>query len=396
MPTDGRPVTPDILVRLQKAALILVWMLIAAGALAALALIRPVVAWLISTFSPFLIALVIAYVFNPIVNVVQKRFKLGRLGGILVVAGIIVAILLLFFAILVPILCDQAIGIVQELKIRAPQWGGWLADRIGGKSEAEYQERIRAWFEGLDLDLRKVIQKISPMVSDIASGSVNAIQGAAAGLGVLFSSVTGFVAALVLILVITFYYLLDFDAIPRLIRQCLPSRIKGRTMEILSKIDATLAGFLRGQMIVCTLIAIIASVGLALIGMWRYAIFVGVLAGAANVIPYLGPIVGATPAVLWALLSPAHPTWTSRLVYTGLTIGLFAAIQTLDGLVFQPRIVGRNSNLHPLLVIAALVVGAQFGLSGMILAVPIACIARVLFLELVWARRPKGTAPIEN
>jgi predicted PurR-regulated permease PerM len=84
------------------------------------------------------------------------------------------------------------------------------------------------------------------------------------------------------------------------------------------------------------------------------------------------------------LLSSSHETWSERFVFSGLVVGLSASIQVLDGFVFQPRIVGKYSNLHPLLVILALTVGASFGLVGMIVALPTMCICRVLFLELCW------------
>ncbi|MBN1867313.1 AI-2E family transporter [Candidatus Sumerlaeota bacterium] len=390
MPPDSPPHPTDQTLRLQKAALILTWMAIGAGALWGLTRLWPVAVWLISTLSPFLIALVVAYIFNPIVNVVQKKFKLGRVGGILAVAAVIVLLMFVFFGFLVPVLYDQAVEIVQGVRAGIPQVLSWVRAAVGGvigdQAAGEYQRKIRIWLDSLDTTLRDLARTTSPMASDIASGGVSALRAAAGGLGAVFSGVAGFVAAFTLILVISFYYLLEFDAIPRLVRRVLPGRIENRTMEILGKIDTALGGFLRGQLIVCTLIAVIASIGLAGIGMWRYAVFVGVLAGAANVIPYLGPAMGAAPALLWALLSPDHPTWISRLVHAAAVIALFGAIQTLDGLVLQPRIVGRNSNLHPLLVIGALVVGAQFGLGGMILAVPVACIGRVLFLELVWNR----------
>jgi len=81
-----------------------------------------------------------------------------------------------------------------------------------------------------------------------------------------------------------------------------------------------------------------------------------------------------------------------------LVVALFALIQALDGFVFQPRIVGKSSNLHPLLVMLALLIGAQFGLGAMIVAVPIACVGQVLFKELVWTPycRRKHTARAEQ
>ena len=155
-------------------------------------------------------------------------------------------------------------------------------------------------------------------------------------------------------------------------------------MDIMHKMDKALGGFLRGQLTVCCLVALSATIGLSLVGMWQYALLVGVLAGAFNIIPYLGPVMGLTPALLWALIEPSHETWEERALRAGLGLIVFVVIQMMEGFIFQPKIVGKNSNLHPLLVMLALIIGAQFGLVGMIMAVPLASVGRVLFLELVW------------
>jgi predicted PurR-regulated permease PerM len=155
-------------------------------------------------------------------------------------------------------------------------------------------------------------------------------------------------------------------------------------MDILGKVDEAVGGFLRGQLIAAAIVGVLTAVGLAAIGMWRYALLVGVVAGVGHLIPYLGPVLGATPALLWSFLAPSHTTWGERFLYAGLVIALFVVIELVDGFFSQPRIVGKKSHLHPLVVIAALVIGAQFGITGIVLAVPSAAIARVLIKELWW------------
>ncbi|MFP4382322.1 MAG: AI-2E family transporter [Candidatus Sumerlaeia bacterium] len=365
---------------LKKTALLLGWMLIAAGFLGALYLLWPAIRWFFATISPFLVALVVAYLFNPIVDVAQKKLKLGRVGGIIAVALLVVLILLVFIGFLIPIMYNQTMNVVTAVQNTLPDMLEWFSKWLPeGKLEA-IQKDIETRLQNLNIDLGKAAGR----AADAAESSAKAVRGAIAGVGAFLSGVAGFFAAGVLVVVIAFYYLSEFHAIPGVIRKLTPPEQEARIMEVLGKVDKAVGGFLRGQLIVCSLIGISAAIGLALIGMKQYAVLVGVIAGVANIIPYLGPVMGATPGILWALVSDSHETWLEKLIYAGLVVLIFAIIQMLDGFVFQPRIVGKNSNLHPLIVMLALLVGAQFGLGGMILAVPLACIGKVLFMELWW------------
>jgi predicted PurR-regulated permease PerM len=378
---------------LKHMVLMLGWMLIVAASLWAFVRVWPLIEWFLKVLSPFLIALVVAYLFNPIVNLVQRKFKLGRIGGIIAVGGVIVLLTAGFFGLLVPILYQQTSNVVQFVKEAGPKAIDRASESLKGMVGEEdvqlYREKAIEFIQNLDLknllentDLGALAQKVSDAAPGLTQKGFRAVGGVAQALGSVFSGVTGFLASVFLALIIAFYYLLEFDAIPGLLRDALPPSIEDRTLDILNKLDVAVGGFLRGQIIVCSLVALLATVGLSCIGMYKYALLVGIVAGGANFIPYLGPTMGAMPAVLWALL--AHDSWPDRLLYLGLVVGLFVLIQTLDGLVFQPRIVGKSSNLHPVVVMIALVIGGQFGVGGMILAVPLACIGRVLFKELWW------------
>ncbi len=378
---------------LRKMILALGWMLILAASLWAFVWVWPLIEWFIRVLSPFLVALVVAYLFNPIVNLVQRKFRLGRIGGIVAVGFVIVLLTAGFFGLLVPILYLQTSNVVQFVKESGPKvidHGSYALKGLVGEEEVKlYREKAIEFIQNLDLktllenaDLGDLAQKVSDAAPGLTQKGFRAMGGVAQVVGSVFSGVTGFFATAFLALIISFYYLLQFDAIPGLLRDALPPSIEDRTLDILNKLDVAVGGFLRGQIIVCSLVAVLATVGLSCIGMYKYALLVGIVAGAANFIPYLGPTMGALPAILWALL--AQDTWPDRFVSLGLVVGLFVLIQTLDGLVFQPRIVGKSSNLHPVVVMAALVIGGQFGVGGMILAVPLACIGRVLFKELWW------------
>ncbi|MCX7014057.1 MAG: AI-2E family transporter, partial [Candidatus Sumerlaeota bacterium] len=140
-------------------------------------------------------------------------------------------------------------------------------------------------------------------------------------------------------------------------------------------------GYLRGQILDCVAVGVLSTILMMLVGPRKWALLIGFGAGAVNFIPYLGPATGAVPAVLWALFtfSGWQAVWRALMI-----VGAFAIVQTVDGVVFQPRIVGRHSQLHPLAVIFAFLVGARFGFGGMIVAIPVAAVVRVLLKEMWW------------
>ncbi len=376
---------------LKRVGLVLGWMLALAGGLWALMKVWPAIAWTMNVLSPFLIALVIAYIFNPVVNFFQRKLKLGRVMGIIVVGLLIATLVLGFFGLLLPILITQGRSVLSAVQEAMPRLfeavksaAESIEARFSDGSLQEFGEWAKQWRERLNLDFAKISEQFGSALGGISQGGGNAIGGVFGAIGTFFTSMVGAVFTGIFAVVIAFYYLLEFDAIPRLIRTILPTEIEDRTMEVLHKVDVAMGGFLRGQLIVCSLIGLLTTIGLSAIGMYKYALIVGVIAGSANFIPYLGPTMGATPAILWALFSQSHETWGERGLYVGLILGLFALIQMIDGYVFQPKIVGKSANLHPLVVMGSLLIGAQFGVGGMIIAVPSACIGRVLFKELWW------------
>lgn len=366
--------------RLKKMVLILGWMIITAGGLYALKLAGPAIRLVFQVLAPFLLALLVAYLFYPIIRVAQQRLRIGRVGGILTVALTLVVILLVFFGLLIPVLYSQGARLVTVIERVGPEVLSAAEKAVPALDLESKWKSLLEKLRAMDIDFAALAERSAASMPNLTNQGMQAAEQVGA---FLLGAVAAF-GTLSLVIVIAFYYLAEFEAIPRILRLLTPPRHEERIMDILGKLDNALAGFLRGQLIVCSLIALSASIGLALIGMRQYAVLVGVVAGVANIIPYLGPVMGATPGVIWALLSPGHVTWTSRLVHAGLVVVLFAIIQMLDGFVFQPKIVGKSSNLHPLLVMFALLAGAQFGLGGMILAVPLACVGRVLVLELWW------------
>jgi predicted PurR-regulated permease PerM len=201
--------------------------------------------------------------------------------------------------------------------------------------------------------------------------------------------VVGFFSFVIFVGIINFYLIVDWEKIGPLIRKMVPPHRRERFFEVLQKIDLAMGGFLRGQMTVSALVGSMFAAGLfgiSLMGfpaLRNYCLLIGTAAAIGGFTPYLGPIIGLTPAVLILLLTMGVD-WSTKLLTLALLLALFSLIQAIEGFVLQPRIVGKGAGLHPLVVLFALILGAQFGIGGMIAAVPLASVVRVLILEFYW------------
>lgn len=350
----------------------------------------PVLRGVIQMLAPFLLGLVLAYIFHPIVVIVQERMKLGRTAGILVTAGLVLLLFGGFFAILVPILYQQVAAVIDALS------GYFTSETVDsllvrflpeGQSLEDLKQTVGQWFEDFKANMGGYLEGKTDILKPVTMGGAEAAAGTFSFVFSFISWLVGFGGMIFLSLIVAFYILADMSAVPAIVRRLLPRSDPERMWDVLLRANQAVGGFLRGQLIACTGVGILASLILFFIGLKKYAILIGFMAGAVNFIPYLGPTMGAAPAILWAVFTGDLSNWSERGIRIGLILGGFALIQAIDGFVFQPFIVGKQAALHPLTVMLALVIGAQFGVIGMVLAVPVACVAQVFFVEFFWKNR---------
>lgn len=348
--------------------------------------VGPILTSAMQVIGPFLLALIVAYVFHPVVVFVQRRLRLGRITGIFVVAGIIA---LAFFALLAWLIPT----VYQQLALAIKEGVPWVAAKISDWAATHLQEPARgAVMDSMKGDLgnfnelaRRWLGSVDVSGRAVATGGMSAVIGVAGGV----VSIGALIGSLSIVAIIAFYLLADFHRIPAVIRRLLPERDRERIWGIMVKADTAVGGFLRGQIIVCLINGSMMAVLLGLVGMGKYAILIGFIAGILNFVPYLGPIAGFLPGALWIAFSQQamYQDWSDRGKWFALLVVGFTIIQTIEGFVLQPYIVGKHASLHPLMVMAALVIGAQGGLGGMIVAVPIAAVVKVAWVELFWKNR---------
>jgi predicted PurR-regulated permease PerM len=187
--------------------------------------------------------------------------------------------------------------------------------------------------------------------------------------GSLLSGITSFV----IVPIVGFFFLIEGRAIKRAFIELIPNRYFEMVLNLLHRIDIQLGGYIRGLVLSVIIISMLSIGGLRIVGLNDYLV-VGTIAGLANVIPYLGPIIGIVAGVLAALLQYSALSWGTILP----VVGVFMFVQIMDNVFVAPVVVARSVNLHPLVVIFVVLVGNHlFGAVGMLLAVPTTAIVKV-------------------
>jgi len=331
------------------------WTLLAAAAAAVLYAVR-------AALLPFLIAFVIAYVFSPWVNLLERRARLPRPAGTVVVFLAVSALFALLLLGLVPVLEGQVVDLARWLPgalDRLQQAG--LPLLSGYLPEVSAPTNLEAWIAAL----KDGAATWGPQL--LASGKAAFLWAASGTLDALVWIVS---AAIVPVLV--FYLMMDFPRVGAWLLERVPSAARAPFRDRLGRFDAMLGQYLRGQLTVAVILSGLYAVGLTLAGV-EAGVAIGVLAGLGNMVPYLGFVVGISLSLVVTFLSHFDVT---HLLYV---VAVFAVVQGLEGFLISPKVVGTRVGLHPIAIILALFVGGEaFGFLGVLLGVPAAIAVKVL------------------
>lgn len=319
--------------------------------------------------TPFIIALVLAYILDPAVDALERR-RVPRALAILLLALPVLALIALGIALGIPALFRQVSEIVEaapaafeRLRAQAIASNG----RILGIDLPLVDER-RLLEPLFAIDAQRVEAFVRERQQMIAQNAWGAILGVGRRLGVVFT-ILGY---LVLVPVLTYYLLHDFDVIRARLGGLIPPPRRESWLGFLRQYDGLVSRYLRGQLLAATTVGVLTTLGLWALG-FPYPALVGVVAGVFNLVPYLGLIVSLVPAVIIALLSG------EILASFGKIAIVFGIVQALDGTVIGPKIIGGSVGLHPAWVILALAAGGLFfGFVGLLIAVPMALLVKLL------------------
>lgn len=349
--------------------------LLLVGALAYMLVRLLVAAW--AALVPFFLGLLLAYLLLPVVNVMDRNAPrvlrargLSRPLAIIIVYVVGIALTAGVLSYFIPAVSDQADVLVSVLPT--------------------YLERVQGL---LTYDLGQVLEGIPPEIQEAINTNLQSALGTVwdglqKGLQVTVRTVSqtvSFIIGMVIVPFWLFYVLNDEARGRRAFFSAIPEVARDDVRCIVSILDGLLSSYLRGQLILCVLVGAMATISLVIFGV-DLALLLGTFAGIFELIPILGPYLGAVPAVLIALLKrPILALWVAL---------AFFAIQQIENLFLVPRIAGNAVRFHPAVVMIIVVVGAEVaGVWGMLLGVPLAAMVRDVFRYLYIRTTERGATP---
>ena len=299
------------------------------------------------------VAFLLAYIFDPIVTAIELR-GLSRTASTLVFFAFVACIVWVLFTVLTPVVYNQ----IQTMRSGA---GERQASEVILKLQAVVRTKLA--FMGLEnVNLQEKIDQFSSYLSDTIVDFL------------LREGVTMVLYA-VTIPFLVFFFLKDGRQMKKSFIGIIPNRYFEFALDLLYKMDVQLGNYLRSQFTDAIVFGVLSTIALWLLGV-KYFLFIGVFAGFANLIPYVGPIAGGLPAVAVALFDGGDVTKAVQVVLA------FVILKLTDDMLVQPLLVAKGVHLHPLLVLLAIIIGGElFGMLGMLLAVPATGFVKVVLQE---------------
>jgi predicted PurR-regulated permease PerM len=306
---------------------------------------------------PFVAGMVLAYALDPVADRIE-RLGFGRLGATLSILVVLIVILALAFVLLVPILADQLADFIE----RIPAY----VERLRALFSSFLQSRLADY---LGIDLTRMGSSLGGLSSQGASWMTTLVASLWSGGRVVLN----ILALLIVTPVVAFYLLYDWDRLVERVDSWLPRDSVEEVRKIARDIDRAIAAFIRGQGLVCLILAAVYSVGLVIVGL-NFGFLIGLGAGLLGFIPFVGATVGFVVS-LGVAIAQFWPDW----IWIAATAAVFGLGQFLENYVLQPRLIGQNVGLHPVWVMFALFAfGYLFGFVGVMIAIPAAAAVGVL------------------
>ncbi len=305
---------------------------------------------------PFVLGLAIAYLLDPLVNVIG-RYNVPRWIAALIILGLffvfVIAALMLAAPPLyreVSALAEAMPGYIEQLAAMMTPYSGWLQDQLNNGNSADLQKALQD-------NIGKALGVGMSVLAGLASGG---------------QAIAGFLSVTVLTPIVAFFMMKEWPVMKDWIDSLLPRHSYQTIKDLLAQIDTKLSGFVRGQLSVAFVLAVAYALALSLAGL-KFGFLIGVMAGVLSIIPLVGSTVGLLTAVLVAWFQ------TGEWGYVGLIACIFLVGQFIEGNFLTPKLLGKSVGLHPLWILFALLAGGSlFGILGMLLAVPVVAVIGVL------------------
>ncbi|MBS7456728.1 AI-2E family transporter [Coralloluteibacterium stylophorae] len=318
-----------------------------------------VLIWLLGpVLTPFIVAALLAWLGDPLVDRLEAVGR-SRTTSVVIVYTLMILILVLIVLLLVPLLEREIVRLVQSW----PRYQAWFVDVavpwVEDRLNLEFSDYVDPTY------LFELVQSHWQQAGGVAATILGTVSRS--GMAVVLWAVN-----LVLIPIVTFYFLRDWDVMVARVREMLPRSIEPTVVRLARESDAVLGGFIRGQVAVMFALGALYAIGLWLIGI-DMALIIGVVTGLTSFVPYLGATLGLVMGAVAALVQ--HGDWT-HLLLVGV---VYTVVQLAESYVLTPRLVGDRIGLHPVAVIfAVMAFGQLFGFIGVLVALPVAAVTMVL------------------
>lgn len=300
------------------------------------------------------VSLVMAAAIDPSITRLERR-GVPRAAGIAIIYVGLVAVLSLIVVLFVPLVVDQ----VTQFASAFP--------RLYQRSFDAFQDfSDPTVLNGLEQALNSVAENISQFTTGFFSRIINLFGGLASFIGVL---------------VLTFYLTMEEKGMKRIAIDLAPAKHRPYLTQVFHRIEDRLGAWLRGQLLLGLIIAVLTYIGLSLLGV-KYALVLSLIAGVTELVPIVGPLIGAIPAIIVALSqNPILGVWV---------LAMYIVIQQLENNLIVPKVMSKITGLNPVIVIVSILVGAKLaGITGIILAVPTIVIITTFLEDFLEERQMK-------
>ena len=312
---------------------------------------------------PIILASIGYYLLRPILRLLEK-IHIPRVWGILIIFLGVGGLITLLVFLGLPYIKIQINNLIEDF----PTYFRKLTVDIDAFLKTSI---FSSYYEELNINVLSILETAPDNVGKFLT---NTVGGIATGLNSFVSALTGFVLAIVTVPFILFYLLKDGEKLPKVFIKMLPPSMRDDAEKIAKDADHQISSYIQGQILVAICIGIMVSIGFFIIEM-KYAVLLGVLAMFTSVVPYLGPLIAITPAVIIAIVTSPFMLIKLAVVWT--------IVQLVDGKFISPQIMGKSLSIHPITIIFVLLTaGSLFGVAGVILGIPGYALLKVLITHL--------------
>lgn len=308
---------------------------------------------------PLILAGIAYYLLNPAVDYLDRK-GVKRVYSIILLFLLVAGIITIVLVIVIPFLSDQVMSFVNNI----PQYGEQLREKFEYFVDSAGFVQIQEWFNLNPTDL----------TGNMTEKVTNVINGTLTSLGTFVGALKEIVLAIVTLPFILFYLLKDGKHLPQIIVNFLPGKVQAHSKRIMAEMNNQISSYIRGQIIVSFCIGILLYIGYLIIGL-EYSLVLALVAACTSIIPYLGPAIAITPALIVAMVT--SPVMLLKMIV------IWTIVQLIEGKFISPQIMGKSLRIHPITIIfVILTAGNLFGLVGIVLAVPGYAVLKVIAIHL--------------